>query len=79
MSRDLSIVELTGAVLSWLVGRWEGERGGRWEGERGGWWEGERGGRWKGERGGEREGEGGCSVEQSLVGLQVVVLGGDMS
>lgn len=63
MSRDLSIVELTGAVLSWLVG----------------WWEGERGGRWKGERGGEREGEGGCSVEQSLVGLQVVVLGGDMS
>ena len=63
MSRDLSIVELTGAVLSWLVGRWEGERGGRW----------------KGERGGEREGEGGCSVEQSLVGLQVVVLGGDMS
>ena len=63
MSRDPSIVELTGAVLSWLVGRWEGERGGRW----------------KGERGGEREGEGGCSVEQSLVGLQVVVLGGDMS
>jgi len=63
MSRDLSIVELTGAVLSWLVGRWEGERGGRW----------------KGERGGEREGEGGSSVEQSLVGLQVVVLGGDMS
>lgn len=63
MSRDPSTAELVVAVLSWLVGRWEGERGGRW----------------KGERGGEREGEGGCSVEQSLVGLQVVVLGGDMS
>ena len=73
MSRDLSIVELTGAVLSWLVGRWEGERGGRWKGERGGRGKGEGGG------GGEGGGEGGCSVEQSLVGLQVVVLGGDMS
>ena len=55
MSRDPSTAELVGAVLSWLVGRWEGERGGG------------------------REGEGGCSVEQSLVGLQVVVLGDDLS
>ena len=36
MSREPPTAELVGAVLSWLVGRWEGERGGGWEGERGG-------------------------------------------